>query len=162
MNTKLLVLSGVPGSGKSTWAKEFIANENAVIVSRDAIRFSLVPENADYFSRENEVIACFYTQINDSLASGQYDYVIADATHNTIKARNQLLDNLMIPEGVEIILVNFYVPIERAIEQNKMRTGRACVPESVIRNMYRQRERPTHGEKYEYIAIWNVIEEYEE
>lgn len=160
--TKLIILSGIPGAGKSTWAKEFLANENAVIVSRDAIRFALVSEDMEYFSRENEVTACFYAQLNEFLASGKYDYVVADATHNTKKARNTLLDNLTIPEGVEIIPVNFYVSIERAFKQNKMRSGRARVPEYAIENMFRRRERPTHGEKYEYAEIWNVVKEDDE
>ena len=58
---KLLVMSGVPGCGKSTWARRFISMHNAVVVSRDSIRFSLLEKDDDYFAREDEVTACFYS-----------------------------------------------------------------------------------------------------
>ena len=55
--TRLWLLAGIPGSGKSTWIqnhRKFFAEDNAVI-SRDQIRFALLGENDDYFSKENEV-----------------------------------------------------------------------------------------------------------
>jgi predicted ABC-type ATPase len=37
---KMIILSGIPGSGKSTWTKDFIKdNDNYFVVSRDSIRF---------------------------------------------------------------------------------------------------------------------------
>ena len=52
MNT-LLILQGIPGSGKSTWARKFIKDKSKswIIVNRDAIRDML----GNYWipSREN-------------------------------------------------------------------------------------------------------------
>ena len=55
---KLYLMVGIPGSGKST----FIANTKEVrtlIVSRDAIRFSMVSEGESYFKKEKEVFNTF-------------------------------------------------------------------------------------------------------
>lgn len=49
----LYILCGPSGCGKSTWRNEFIKDYNNRIhyVSRDEIRFSLVKEGEDYFSK---------------------------------------------------------------------------------------------------------------
>lgn len=55
METKIICLSGVPASGKSTWAREYVkTHKDHVIVSRDAIRESRgtywIPSQEDYIS----------------------------------------------------------------------------------------------------------------
>ena len=91
---KLLLMCGIPGSGKSTWVSKFIRENDAVVVSRDTIRFTLLRDDEDYFSHEKEVTEHFYKMIYDLLESGQYDYVIADATHNTPRARADALKEI--------------------------------------------------------------------
>lgn len=66
----LYILSGCPGSGKSTWAKSHINPYFDKYVSRDDIRFSLVKENEEYFSKEKEVYRLFYTS-NQSVFIGR-------------------------------------------------------------------------------------------
>jgi predicted kinase len=149
--SKLLLLCGVPGSGKSTWAKDFIANNDAILISRDSIRFSLLKEGEDYFSHETEVTECFYNMVHKVLEAKVYDYVIADATHNTGRSRSNALMGIephMI-EGVEIIPVYFNIPIEICKERNAQREGRARVPDEVIDRMGRQRIKPKErGERF--------------
>lgn len=157
--TKLIIMCGVPGSGKSTWAKDFVTKNNAIIVSRDEIRYSILKEGEDYFSHENEVTANFYSKINACLASGDYEYVIADATHNTVKARNSMLDNINMKNVEHIIPVNFNISIDQCIKQNRQRTGLARVPDHVIERMYRFHQDPTFHEKYKYKWIWNVAKD---
>lgn len=154
--SNLIIMCGVPGCGKSTWAKDFMSKNNAIIVSRDEIRFEFLKEGEDYFSHENEVTANFYHKINYYLASGEYEYVIADATHNTAKARNSMLDNINMENVEYIIPVNFNVPIDQCIAQNRQRTGLARVPDYTIERMYRFHQDPTFHEKYKYKWIWNV------
>lgn len=158
---KLLLLCGIPGSGKSTWASKFIAENDAAIVSRDSIRFALLQEGEDYFAHEKEVTECFYKNVHELLETGQYDYVIADATHNTPRARADALREIgahMI-EGVEIIPVYFNTPAEVCKLRNSSREGRACVPNVIIDRMARQRVKPKErGERFWYSEIWEVDE----
>lgn len=158
---KLLLLCGIPGSGKSTWVSKFISENDAVVVSRDSIRFALLREGEDYFAREKEVTECFYKMIYEFLESGQYDYVIADATHNTPRARADALHGIgaHLIEGVEIIPVYFNVPVEVCKSRNSLREGRARVPDEVIERMGRQRIKPKRrSERFWYSYVWEVNE----
>ena len=65
------IMSGVPGCGKSTWARKFASeNDNVVHISRDEIRFSLLKDGEDYFAHEDDVITIFYAKINEALSAG--------------------------------------------------------------------------------------------
>lgn len=159
--SKLLLLCGIPGSGKSTWVSKFIDENNAVVVSRDEIRFSLLQEDEDYFSHEKEVTERFYKTIHELLEAGQYDYVIADATHNTPRSRADALREIgaHLIEGVEIIPVYFNVPVEVCKYRNSLREGRARVPDEVIERMGRQRVKPKRrSERFWYSYVWEVNE----
>ena len=69
--SKLILMCGVPGSGKSTYLKvhEPWFNESHVIVSRDEIRFSLLQEGEEYFSHEKEVWNIFVNKISSEKLS---------------------------------------------------------------------------------------------
>lgn len=41
------IMMGLPGSGKTTWAKEFAANRGSLIISRDDIRY-ILKHNYEY------------------------------------------------------------------------------------------------------------------
>lgn len=160
--SKLLLLCGIPGSGKSTWASKFIAENDAVLVSRDSIRFSLLKEGEDYFSHEKEVTEIFYKMVYNLLNIGKFDYVLADATHNNPRSRSNALKEIgaHLIEGVEIIPVYFNVPVEVCKERNSLREGRTRVPDEVIDRMGRQRVKPRErGESFWYSEVWEVDED---
>lgn len=150
----LYILCGPSGCGKSTWASDFMKKEQDVrYVSRDEIRFHLVKEDEEYFSREKEVYKKFVGTIAQTLVDG-FD-VIADATHLNEFSRRKLTQAIDYTiKEYSIIYVVFTTPLEECIAHNANRTGRACVPESVIRNMYRDYKRPTMEEDERVIAIY--------
>ena len=131
---KLMILTGAPGSGKSTWANQ---QKNAKVISRDTIRFSLLSEDDEYFSKENEVLRLFYKNIQDALnnKNADYDTVIADASHLTSVRRYETIRELNLDNLEEVINVQVIAPIEVCIARNANRTGRANVPNEVIRRM---------------------------
>lgn len=153
--SKLIIMSGAPGSGKSTYAKSLAQhNTSTVHVSRDAIRFSLLGPNDHYFSKETEVLETFYKTIIFYLKLG-YN-VIADASHLNWKARRTLL------EKVEKHIVSFQTgviymrpPLEICFERNDTRAGRENVPHDVITKMYNSQSDPAN-DPYHYNKITYV------
>lgn len=146
---KLYLMMGCPGSGKSTWCKNHLS-ENDVYVSRDEIRFSLVKEEDEYFSKENQVYKEFVNRIGAELKAGHN--VFADATHINKGSRLKLLRSINYHDYEELGIIWVKVPLETALSQNENRKDtRAYVPESVIRNMYKQTEPPSFEEGFDKI-----------
>ena len=132
---RVWLLSGLPGSGKSTWVRKQIAKKGGVWCSRDAVRFSMVREDEPYFERETEVFNEWIRQICDALTNPMIEDIYIDATHLNDKSRDKTLNRLPKENIKEIFNVVFLVPLEVCLERNAQRTGREVVPESVIRNM---------------------------
>ena len=132
---KVWLLSGAPGSGKTSWAKKQIKEYGGVHCSRDEIRFSLLKEGEDYFAHENEVVALWLEKITNAINNPEVGDIYIDATHLTEKSRAKVLKEL--PKGDYFVTTVFFdVPLETCIERNDNRSGRAFVPRSVIRRMH--------------------------
>lgn len=156
MNAKnLWIMSGIPGSGKTTYCKEKIKKDGAVRVSRDDIRFALIDDDEEYFSHEDEVFREFIKIINEHLANNDVTDIYVDATHLNEKSRNKVLDKLHL-KNTNINVINFLIDCDLAIKRNNMREGRAVVPEHVIRNMLNGYKPARAGEKYHYQYIMDI------
>lgn len=153
MNKNIYLLIGLPGSGKSTWAKKRCArNTKAAYISRDEIRFSLLKDGEDYFAKEKEAFKLFISKIKKAMSNKNYKEVYIDATHLNERSRQKVLDKLNLSNW-NICLVNFTTPIEICIERNSHRTGRSFVPEDVIKNMKNWRDIIKPVFKYDYYVI---------
>lgn len=145
---KLYVLSGLPGSGKSTFCEKY--KDKAIHVSRDTIRFSLLKEGEEYFSHEKEVTKIFWEQINCLLSQGKD--VFADQTSLSLTSRALLLSKIYIP--CEKILMQFQMPVNVCIERNEKRKGtKAYVHPSVIHNMNKSFIEPKDFEGFSKVYI---------
>lgn len=155
----LLIACGVPGAGKTTFlknaAKNLKENYNLSVeyVSRDEVRFSMLEESDDYFSKEKEVYKEFCNRIQKAIDNK--DVIIADATHITRKSREKLLKSLDLT-GVNISCISFEPTLEWCLDRNEERTGRAYVPREVIKSMYEQFEPPSKDENYKYDFIFTI------
>ena len=147
--SRLIMMMGVAGAGKSTWIKQNYPNVEPV--SRDRIRFDILDEKGgEYFDHEDEVFNSFIRQIIGSLVADEV--TIADATHLNRKARLKVLSRVRkYADEVEVVWVR--VPLETALRQNAMRTGRAKVPNDVIKRMYQSIERPEDNEGINKLTI---------
>ena len=155
-NKKLWVMVGIPGSGKSTWIKNHKdkVEGTSKVVSRDAIRFALVAEDEDYFSKEKEVFRKFIEEIKDGLAN--YDNTFVDATHLSPGSRRKLFNNLghsLDDAYVHAVVIN--PSLETTLRQNAQRTGRCFVPEDVIINYKENFSYPKPEEGFDEILYYD-------
>lgn len=141
MKSTLYVMIGIPGAGKSTFARNILKNiNNAMYVSRDSIRHSLNDEYMEKSLKEREHVAYkeYIDQINIGLLVGD---VVADATHYSLKSRKKLIKNLSL-DNVDIIYVVINTPLDLCKERNSLRSGNAIVPEDKIDFFHKNLELP--------------------
>ena len=150
--SKLIMMVGIPGSGKSTWINENKGKYDAVI-SRDRIRFSLLKEGEDYFAREDDVFKLFIWEIRMSLFNRRNGgTVFADATHLNKKSRARVLDKVReFADEIEAVVLD--TDLETAFERNDQREGRAWVKHGIIRRMFFTMEMPEEAEGFNKITI---------
>lgn len=151
MMSKLYLMCGIPGSGKSTFAKS-IQKAGDIYISRDDIRFKLLQDNDNYFSKEDEVFKTFYTSINVSI--NQYNRIFADATHLDFSSRAKILRKIENKKDLlEINAIYMLTSLEECIRRNNKRKGRSKVPEDVIKNMFEKLTIPNSNEPFDNVYI---------
>lgn len=129
----LFIMVGIPGSGKSYFVKNNL-NHDSIIVSRDNIRFSIINDNDEYFSKEKQVFKEYVKAIQKALNEGKNVY--ADATHLNGVSRYKLISNLDI-SNISIVPIMIKTSLGTCLSRNAARTGRSKVPDYVIKNMYK-------------------------
>jgi predicted kinase len=151
---KVFLLSGPPGSGKSTFARKHMGLRSKW-ASRDNVRFSLLEPGDDYFSREDEVFETFINLINDYLNEPEVEEIYIDATHLTRRSRNLTLRKVDMQNVSEVNCICFTTPLDICLVRNSFREGRARVPEDVIKKMYNSIQTPTKEEKFTHIYTYD-------
>lgn len=145
---KLFVMVGVPGSGKTVFAKELAEDIGAVHIDVNKVRYELTHNYSDTKHHE-EVFAKAHAMMLDALEEGKN--VIFDATSVSRKARKSILDYIPenLREKIEVIAVFINIPLEKSLERNKARSR--IVPERVVLRMYRQMDFPRIEEGFDCV-----------
>lgn len=145
--SKLIMLCGLPASGKSTYAKELAKQESANIHSSDNMRRILFgDENVN--DKNDELFNVLHKQIKLDLLDNKN--VVYDATNINYKRRKVFLEELK-NINCEKICVLIATPYEKCLEQNKLRERQ--VPEDVIKRMYLNFYIPQYYEGWDEIRI---------
>lgn len=132
---RLFILAGMPGCGKSTWARTYFAPQS--IVSSDAIRLTKWPGEPYRQERNEEVFDAFHSRLGGLLDQG--NDAVADAT-SLIQAARRMLSDLADYYNADKHLVFFNNP-NQALRRNDAREGEQRVPWNVQKSMLeRQRE----------------------
>lgn len=157
----LIMFCGIPGSGKSTEARRMagsLTSRGITVehISRDELRFSMISNESEYFSKEKEVFSKFVEKMNNSL--NKNDCTIIDATHISEVSRAKILRRVEDPTNVRLLVLYLTTPIDVCKQQNNLRTGRERVPHEAIERMAEQFETPTEKEfagfGFDSVEIW--------
>jgi predicted kinase len=126
---EVIILRGLPGSGKTTWAKEYcIAHPEYRRVSKDDIRAMLGAE----FSKENEDAVC---DIRDRIIQVLIGHLFSIIVDDTNMSRHHVtrIDKLATNWDTRCRVMDFKTPIDECIARDAMRPN--PVGADVIRRM---------------------------
>lgn len=142
------MLIGLPGSGKSTFARDLAESPDWVHLSSDAIArsHSAFDESIDY----QKVFAEMYRQTAAALSSGKN--VIYDATNLTSKRRRSFLNRIK-PHQAETEALVFLTPYPILKERNQKRPDSERVPEFVLERYIRSFQFPKPDEPFDKVTV---------
>lgn len=138
MNKKLVILSGVSGSGKSTFAREWVAREPlTAYIERDMLRQSIFHlEGKGILSKDKEAIVTErqVAEVEELFRCGFQTVIISDTnlSWKNINKWKQLSQKL----DVDFEHKKIEVSLKTALERNSLREDK--VPEQVIKRQYSQ------------------------
>lgn len=156
--TTLTILRGLPGSGKSTWARQH-ADSNTVIVSLDGLRTMMAGGRQAWHETMNPqmnriLVRQAHTIISDLLAKGVN--VISDSQHVNPRF---CVDEVRIASRhkAHVETVTFDVPLDELLERNMTRVESDRVPEEYLRTQYETwRENLDHESRWVNIYVRKV------
>jgi predicted kinase len=163
--SKIIMMIGLPGSGKSSYAKEIIkmdSNKNTLIISRDNIREMVAGSYeaySDYYKRTEPLVMAWVMQMIDTaMHAGRT--VVLDETNINTRTRSYWIDafrNMRGENGKPIQIMGLYVEtdIELCKERRRFDTKNSSTDwDSVIDRMVSQFEVPTEDE-FDNLTIFN-------
>lgn len=140
--TELIITRGLPGSGKSTWARQWVTEDPAhrAEVNRDLLRIML---HGGYADAETQVTAASHASIAALLSAG-VSVVCSDTNLPQRHARD--LARIAARAKADLDVRDLTdVPLETCLARNAARADKEPVPEGVIREMH---ARYVAGRKY--------------
>ena len=137
----LIVLSAMPGSGKSTWANGYQKEHpHTLIISSDQIRYELTGQMQD-FSKQKEVWELFSLRIHEYAKRYDDVNVILDAlTDLNVLREKYVKEN---PEFDKYVLVLFPRTLEQIRYYNKQRQESSIVPDDQLELLINKWEEPS-------------------
>lgn len=154
---KLVILSGVPGSGKSYFSSELKKAKKAhvYIVSSDALRETILGNQQDL--SQDRLMWKMYYKLAYVYSIDPDAIVVLDATHTTSFYRIEATKMLK-PIFKEIDLVSFNLPKDQILYQNSHREF--PVPEDALIKIMDKFEAPDEKDK-EYFDKIFVIDSHD-
>lgn len=132
---KIFILKGLPGSGKSTWAKELCARDTDwKRVNKDDLRAMIGCKHTK--GNENFILMIRDTFIFHALTEG-YSVIVDDT--NFHPKHEEAIRGIATGFNVEVEVVEFATSIDECIRRDADRIGRGYVGEEVIRRMAKER-----------------------
>ena len=155
MNNTLYITVGLPGSGKSTYVKNFIKDKEIEYLSSDSLR-------AVYGKSEEDqtvtplVFGHIKRKVDEFLKDGKN--VLVDATSVNRKERSDYIKTAK-KYGAKVVAIVFKMDRQGLIDRNKKRgeQGGRVVPDWVIDKMLNKFEEPSYDEGIDVmIYVWKT------
>lgn len=128
---RLLLLVGIPGSGKTTLAEKLI-EKGYHCLNADSIRRELYGDAAAQGDPE-QVFAIFFKQLEEALKAEKA--IVIDNTNANPKQRKPILDMAKANGYDDIQIWLMDVPLEVCLKRNQGRDR--VVSDDIVRNMYK-------------------------
>ena len=150
----LIMLSAIPASGKSTWARRFKAeHDNVIILNSDELRMEVTHGNYHDHSHQKEVWELYEKRIHEY---GQIENVtlILDALNDVNEVRLKYLTTT--PEFDKKILVMFPSNLEKSKKLNGERDPNVRVPDGILEGLVQKFEEPNEEVLNNINEIWHI------
>lgn len=131
MSQKVIILKGLPGSGKTTWAKEQVDKnpEKFKRINKDDLREML--DNSKYSKNNEEFIIKTHDKLLYWAVQDGYT-VIVDNTNLTQHHENRVRE--IVGDKAIVEIKEFNTPLEECIERDKKRAN--SIGEKAIRDLH--------------------------
>lgn len=138
--TSLTLTIGLPGSGKTTWAKKIRQEHpHTVLVSRDGIRQELFGEFTNYSPAQESLVTSVQEKTVDKALEQGRHVIIHDM--NLKKSYRKRWASYAVKHGAEFKYIDLtHVPLEHCLMRNMTRgdLGGPRVPDQVIIDNYKR------------------------
>ena len=144
MNNTIYIAVGLPGSGKSTYAKNFIKGKDIEYLSSDELRAVFGKSEEDQ-TVTPLVFGHFKRKVDEYLKNGKN--VLVDATSVNRRERTDYINSAK-KYGAKVVALVFKMDRAGLIERNQKRgqEGGRVVPDWVIDKMLNKFETPSYDE----------------
>jgi len=153
MKSKLILICGLPGAGKSTYVEKY-ESEGYVVHASDRIRAEMGDETDQ--SHNTEVFDILYKRVKEDLLVGKN--VVIDATNLRRRNRIHLLYTLKRVNCYKKCVI-VATPFEECICNNAARERQ--VPEDILFRMYFNFQMPSRAEGWNEVEVAYTKPEYE-
>ena len=159
MTKRIIMLVGVPASGKSTWIEKEFQGQCWVCSTDNIIQYMADHENNTYngvFNKYIKVAERVMWEDFDRFVDGNHYPIIIDRTNLNPKSRKKFFDrlkNFHKNHGYEIEAVVFPTPEKEEWERRLNSRPSKIIPQNVLDSMSQSMQQPTLSEGFSKINI---------